>query len=372
MRILDRYIFRNVVVPLAYCLLAFGLLIVIHDLFDHFTDFLEADTPLRQVLAYYLFLMPSVIVLVVPVSLLLAVLYSLLHLTKNNELTAMRACGVSIYRIVSPVIGLSLAMTVLVATVHETLAPWSAYWTSQFLRLQKHKGDTSLHVASNLPYNNEVQDRLWMIEGFNTQTFDMTNVTVTQERPDGTALSKIHAAQAKWLDGRWWFMDAAVQQYDQAGNPVRLFDESGKPIGSTRFERQLEMTELTETPQDFLNETKDPEFLSSAELLKFIQTHQHLSRDTIARVRVDFHNRLAMPWMCLIVTLLGIPFGSQTARKGTFMGVALSIGLFFGFYFLINLCLWMGKELILPAWLAGWMPNLLFLSIGCVLLYRMR
>jgi lipopolysaccharide export LptBFGC system permease protein LptF len=132
------------------------------------------------------------------------------------------------------------------------------------------------------------------------------------------------------------------------------------------------MTALSESPDAFLNEIKDPEYLSSLELVHFLRTHRHLSESTIARIRVDLHNRLAMPWTCLIVTLIGIPFGAQTGRKGAFLGVLLAIGLFFGFYVLINVGVALGKKQVLDPWLAGWIPNLFFLVLGSTLVYRMR
>ncbi len=79
-----------------------------------------------------------------------------------------------------------------------------------------------------------------------------------------------------------------------------------------------------------------------------------------------------MPWMAFVVTILGIPFGHQAARKGALTGILLSIGLFFGYYAMINFGIFLGKGQLLPAWLAAWAPNLSFLSIGAVLIYRMR
>jgi lipopolysaccharide export LptBFGC system permease protein LptF len=138
----------------------------------------------------------------------------------------------------------------------------------------------------------------------------------------------------------------------------------------------MEMSLFNEAPQDFINARKDvrenPEQFSSREYLEYLENYPSLSESTIARVKVDFHHRLAMPWTCFIVALLGIPFGAQTGRRGAFLGVLLTLGLFFGFYILINLGLAFGKKQLLVPWLAAWGPNLLFLLIGAVLIHRMR
>lgn len=347
-------------VPLGYCLAAFALIYVVFDLFDNMSDFIDAKTPFTSVLRFYSLLMPSVLIFIVPVSLFLAVLYSLSHLTKNNELTAMRSCGVSLLRLMAPMIAVGLIASVVVGIINETIGPWSAYWTNQFVKLQRNKGELSVHIVSMLGLVNEVAGRDWIIEKFDTQTFEMSNVTLTQRRKDGTA-ERIQTRQAHWLDGRWWFEEIVTQNYDRDGNPM----------GLPQFELRKEMKDIVETPADFMNEIKDPKYLSAREILNFLITHR-LSDEKIAQLKVDFHSRLAMPWICLIVALLGIPFGAQTGRKGAFLGIILALSLFFGLYLLVNVGVALGKKQMIDPWLAGWLPNLFFFCLGCVLVYRMR
>ncbi len=362
MKLIDKYILFNVLVPLVYCLLAFLMLFVIFDLFSHLSDFIEAGTPLADIFRFYVYLIPSVILFIVPISLLLAILYGLSQLTRNNELTAMRASGVSLYRLVAPIIAIGFVASLAVAAVNESLAPWSAYWTDQFIRAEKHDGDISFHISQNLPYRDPVNNRVWMIGEFDRETFDMRRVEVIQQREDGSDESRVLARSARWLDGEWWFVEVTIQQ----------FDESGYPIGPPSTAPRRAMVEYEETPVDFINVTKDPEFLSSRELLEFIRSHQHVSRDTLARHEVDLHYRLAMPWTCLIVTLLGLPIGAHTGRKGAFRGVAMALGLFFAFYVLINFGMALGKNQTLIPWLSVWLPNMIFLVIGILLVRRMR
>ena len=362
MKLIDKYLLKTLMVPLSYCLLAFAMIYVIYDLFDNLEDFIKGQTPFLDVVKFYVFLMPSVINIIAPVSLLLSVLYSLSSLTRSNELTAMRASGLSLYRLVTPLIGVGLVSTLLVAIVHETLGPWSAYWTQQFIQMQRKSDAVPVYIAYNLAFKNELDRRIWMIGSFDTRTFRMEDINVLQQREDGSDAVKIRAKNGHWMDDRWWFEEVSTQTYTPEGNPA----------GAAKVELRTEMDEFRETPKDFINEIKDPEYLSSREILTFLRTHRHLSRDTKARIRVNLHNRLAMPWTCLIVTLLGIPFGAKTGRKGAFLGVVLALSSFFGFYLLVNLGLAFGKKQMLAPWAAGWMPNVVFLIIGIILVYRMR
>lgn len=363
MTLIDRYLLRQVLVPLGYCLCAFVLLYIVYDLFDNLSDFIHADTPLLQVVRFYIFLLPSVSILIVPISILLAVLFGLSQLTKNNEVTAMRASGLSLYRLLVPIVWIGIAAAIGTAILHETLGPWSAYWCHQFVQSQKHKDAVDVDVVLDHPHRNVPQRRNWFITEFNSSTYAMKQVEVMQERIDGSSDTRYRAASAKWLDGKWWFEDVEIQQFDETSNPV----------GPPRREGLLEMTRLTETPRDFLNEIRySPDFLSCRELWRFVKTHPKLSRRVRARYLVDLNYRLAIPWTCVVVTLLGIPFGAQTGRKGAFAGVLLSISMFFGLYTLISVCLALGKQQQITPFFAGWTPNLIFLALGIVLLYRMR
>ena len=362
MKIIDRYLLRTFLVPFFYILTAFMMIFVIFDLFDNLNDFIDGRTPIALVTKYYLVLLPSVIIRIVPVSLLLAVLYSLSSLTKNNELTAMRASGISILRLMVPFLSVGLLFSVAVAVVHETVSPRAAYWCYNFVREQKKNDPAAVYIKHDLAIKHQGTRRSWLVGQFDIRNFNMKNIEVIQQREDTSDERKIRAKEAQWLDGRWWFKDVVEQDYDVDSNPM----------GPPRFALAEEMENLSEQPSLFLNEFKDPEYLSSLELMDYLQTHKDRDPAALARVEADLQSRLAMPWTCFIVTLLGIPFGSQTGRKGAFLGVALSIGLFFSYYVLVNVGLGMAKKMIISAPIGGWLPNIIFLAIGLVMVYRMR
>ncbi|MDZ4198233.1 MAG: LptF/LptG family permease, partial [Kiritimatiellia bacterium] len=326
MRILDKYLLRSLAIPLGCCLAAFTMVYVIFDLFNHMDEFIKGGVGLGQILEFYVWTIPPALIFICPISMLLAVLYCLLQLTKNSELTAMRACGVSLYRLTLPFLGVGFLLSVLTAVVNEKIAPQAAYRTHQFIRAQKVEDKRLARMAPNLAFRNEPQNRTWMIRHFDTQNHDLFDIEIVEFTPEGHDARKITARRGTWKDRRWWFSQVVIQEYD----------EYGSLRGVAQRERQMEMTNLTETPDDFLNVVKDPRYLSAKDMIRFRETHPSLSPDAIARLEVDYHNRLATPWMTLIVTLLGIPFGHQTARKGALVGILLAMALFFGFYILVH------------------------------------
>ena len=363
MKLIDQYILRRLAVPLSFCLLGFVMILVVHDLFESLEYFVEAEPTLFEVVYYYTRLVPSVLGFIVPIALLLAVLYSLSQLTRNNELTAMRASGVSLYRLLVPFVVVGFLFAVAVLHINERYGPGNAYWCDQYIQSIKHRERLDINVQRNLPLKNEVGRRIWMLGEFHEVTFDMQDVSLIQEREDGSYEVEYTAASASWLDGRWWFREVTIQAYDEGNNP------RGRP----RHRPFMEIPGLTETPRDFINEIKDNQaYMSAAELGTFLATRPNLSNRTVARYRTDIHYRHALPWTCLVATLLGIPMGSHSGRKGAFLGVLLAISLFFGYYTLITYFVHLGKTEVLAPWFAGWFPNLFFLGLSLIFIVRMR
>ncbi len=361
MKILDKYLLRQFLVPLGYCLLTFSMIFVIADLFEHLSDFIEGRTPFFMILRYYSHLLPALLVFIAPISLLLGILYSLWRLTRNSELIAMRACGINFYRIVVPYLVVGLFFSILVSVVQEWVAPWSSYWAAQFISRQGREDDMSTRFALDLSFRNERHGRIWVIRKFDLDNYSMQGVKVLQEFPDGS-VETIHAEDGKYYDGHWWFFNITAQTRDRNNNPV----------GPVRSNLIMEMMDLSEKPRDFANIVKDPIFLSALELFEFQNTHRQLSDRTRARFLVDMHSRLAMPWTCFIVVLFGIPCGVYTGRRGPFLGIIIALCTFFGFYLLMTFCQWLGKnELVGPFW-SSWLPNFSFLGVGSWLMSRAR
>ena len=362
MKILDRYLLKQMMLPFVVCLVAFTMIWVVIDLFNHFGDFVQGQSGFKDLLRYYVLLIPSSLTTLVPAALIMAELYCLSKLTRHSELTAMRACGLSLSRLMRPLLLVGLASSLVVLIVNESVGPRAAYQTDQFVRSQHLADKSEVYRYSPLPYQNRRQHRQWFIGEFNALNSEMTNVEVVQRDETGMDLFKITAPRVQWLDGRWWFNDMHIQFYDASNNPR----------GAPRVEKGREMPDFSETPQDFLNEALDPEFLGVVRLARYISLHGHLTGRTLTRYKVDLHYRLATPWSCFVVSLLGLPLGSQTGRRGAMKGILGCLALFFMTYVLISIGLHAGKEEWIPAWLAGWGPLLLIGAYGYATLLRMR
>ncbi len=361
MRLLNRYLFSNLLKPMLYLVVAFSLLFIIGDLMDNASDFLEAGTSLLDMAYYYTLRLPSMVIMIVPVCLLLAVLYSLSTLTRHSEITAMRASGISIYRIIRPYMLMGIICFAFTAVVNEYTGPKFAYRADQFVENQKH--DEEEVYYERIAFRNPTANHIWYIKQFDTRNYTMQGIELIQQREDGTDHSKYNVSKARWMDGRWWFEEGTVQEYDKRGNRT----------GPAETFQILEMRKLPEVPEDFMGEVKDPAYQSSMELWNYIQTHQHLlSSKTLVKYEVDFHHRLTMPVVCIIITLIGIPVGAHTGRQGAFAGIMLALGMFFGFYAVQFFMEYLAKQMHIIPWVGPWGAVIAFFVIGSIMTHRMR
>ncbi len=360
MKILTKYLLKSLISPLLYCLLGFTLIFVISDLFDNFSEFMESGSSPLEILYYYSQILPSVTVVILPACLLLAMLHSLSNLTRHSEIIAMRAGGVSIYRIVMPFIGVGIFASLLTAFINEKISPDSSWRAQKFIEYQRAGRDNEIFFARTLALKN--RDHVWMVQKLDTRDYSMYNVELVQQRPDGSDAVKYHAEKALWLDGRWWFMDLVIQAYKENG------DLNGPP----EMVLQKEMRDLRETPQTFMAEIKDPQYLSSHQMRHYLRSKKDISSNTRARLLVDYYSRLAAPFTCLIVTLIGVPVGAHTGRRGAFAGIMVAMCLFFGFYILQLTGQALGKQEHIAAWIGGWLPILIFGAASPLFIHRMR
>ena len=360
MKILTKYLLKSLFLPLVYCVLGFSLLFIINDLFDNFSDFLGSGIKLSELFYYYSLLLPPAFVLILPVCLLLAMLYSLSQLTRHSEITAMRAGGISIYRIVMPFIGVGILSTLACAYINEKVAPNAGYRAEQFRIYQTTGQLEETFFSENIALKNGQND--WYVQRMDTRDQALYNVRLVHPLANGSGEIKYEAERALWLDGTWWFMDVSIQHYDENG------DLDGPP----ELLMQKEMRELSELPQTFMGEIKDPRHLSSMEMKRYLDSKKDISESTKARLTVDLHARLATPLVCFIVTLIGIPVGAHTGRRGAFAGIMIAMGLFFAFYALQLLSQYIAKQGLMPAFLGGWLPVILFVIITPFMIHRMR
>jgi LPS export ABC transporter permease LptG len=353
-------LFLNLFKPMVYLLLAFTLLFVVADLLDNASEWIEKSVPLKVILYYYSLKLPSMFIFIVPICLLLATLYSLSLLTRHSEFVAMRASGINIYRIIRPYLAMGFFCFLFTFFVNEFWGPKKAYNADKLNESQINPEDGNAY-SDALFIENPGKLTSWQIESFDTRTYTMNNVVFRTFRIDRSNLKKITAKKGYWLDGEWWLQDGTIEEFSE--NNLRLPDI---------LEFNTWQLNVSETPEDLINELKPVEYRSSLELRHYIKTHKFLKEKTLNKYRVDFHHRLTMPFICFIAVIIGIPVGTHTGRKGALAGILLAIGMFFGLYALQFTMEYLAKQMYVAPWIGAWSSIIVFTAIGGIMIHRMR
>jgi lipopolysaccharide export system permease protein len=368
MRLLDRYLFRELLTPLAYCLGGFLIFWISYDLFTELDKLQDAKLHLLDVLGYSLARTPEFLVTILPVALLLALLYTLTNHARHNEITAMRAAGVSLWRICAPYLAVGLAASAVLFALNELLVPRGADWADRILHRYVPNPDDAGTGQEYRGYFNAGARRLWQFTEYHARTTEMAGPKISWILPDGS-LRELDAENAVHTNGVWTFFNA--KEWEQSSQTAQEL-----PLLLTNV---LVMPQFGETPRDIERDIRFSRYerinskklnIPLAELWWYLRAHPDSAQSGVWRTK--FEGRLAAPWTCLVVVLIAIPFGAASGRRNLFFGVAGSIFVCFGFFVIQQFSLAFGSGGYLPAWLAAWLPNIVFAGAGLWLTARVR
>jgi lipopolysaccharide export system permease protein len=357
--LIDDYVLRDFFVYLGMIVSTFLVLLLVFTLFELLGDILRNQTPALVVAEYLLNVAPYLLYSVAPLIMLLAVLITFGLMNRSNEITAIKATGTSIYRVVTPVL---LAAAVLAAGL---------FFADQFYLPHTNKRQEALHnQIKGKPAQTYLRpDRRWIFGQNNDiyyyQFFDpdrdqFANLTIFQLDPASFAITqRIHAERAHWADGmsRWIYEQG--WQRTLRGSAI---------AGYHTFEVST-FSQLSEAPSYFKKEVKQYSEMNYEELRRYIRDLQQSGFDVV-RLRVQLNKKLSYPLITLIMAVLAVPFSLSAAKKGAITGVAVAVGIAVVYTVVSRLFEAMGDISQLPPALAAWSPDLIFALAGAYLILK--
>lgn len=358
MRLLDKYILKEYVRFFIITSVSLISLFLIVDFFEKIRMFLSNHASIFQMASYFLFSIPMIVSLMLPAAVLLATLITYSNLSKFSEIIAMKANGVSLYRLAAPVLIFAAITGVFLFYFSEIITPAS---------IQKAEHIVTSDVQKQKTLGSFKQNELWYRSDnaiYNFKIFDVTKdtlrgIVINYINPDFTLQKRIDAQSAEWKNGQWLFHDLLLTHFDNTNTPV--------------LEWSKEMIiPLPEKPNDFKIMQKDAEKMGFFDLWKYVNKIQSEGYDA-TRYQVDLHGKLAFPFVTLILVLIGISFSTRSERQGGVMQ-SVGIGIIIGFsYWIVHaFSMSLGRSGILPAILSAWVANILFLAAGAILFFRTR
>jgi lipopolysaccharide export system permease protein len=354
--IVYRYLFREIAGTFLFSLGVFTLVLFMGKVLQLAELVFMNGVSITNILRLFLYLLPSFSLVTIPMSFLLAVLLTFARLSTDNEITALKSCGVSLYGLLPPVIGAAFVAYAMTAYITAYALPWGQ---TSFRKLMFDFLDTTQTLQlKEAVFNDQFPGLIIYTEHFNQRDSSMAGIIIHDSR-DGQEASTIFARQGvisrdpEQRSVRLHLADGSIHHlmpglgyrlisfasYDIVINfakPVApiVFDERYMDFGELR--RSLNLPLSSKVRQDVLNE---------------------------------YYRRIALPFACFGFALLGVALGIQNRRTGRSGGFAFSIAILLVYYVLLSLGTTLSTRQAMPAWLAMWLPNLLFTALG-VWLFR--
>jgi LPS export ABC transporter permease LptG len=379
--LLDRYIARAWVGNVALVMLAFAAVYFLADFMDLIDDFQQNRVPGRVVVHYYAFHVFQILFTVAPIAVLVAVLITLGVLARNNEITAMKAGGISVYRAAMPVMGMGLVSSLLLYGLQEWVLP------------QTNKAAaTERNVIKGRPAQSSDQfDRHWMLasddrfynfdyilerdraprrgvaEGGTGGEFSVYGFSIYDVNPGRWELEeRVFTSRASWnasegayeLDRGWRRTTGARPTFQ------RFVSQRVRAIGRDPGGE-------IEPPNYFKRDEKPSDTMGFAELGLYIRSLEAHGFD-VAKLRVQLYRKLAFPMVGLVMTLLAVPFSFVVARRGALYGIGIAIVIAIVYWAVLGIFEALGNNALLHPALAAWAPNLIFGAVGLYLILTLE
>ena len=361
MTLLDRYILKEWLKVFGMALGTMVGLLIIGQIFDSMSDFLEWKTPGGKVALYYVYQLPSQMPIVLPVATLVSMLFILGHLHKNQELTAMRAAGLSVRRITRTLWLAGAACTALLMLINTVVASASTeaartiYETEKFSHKDKSagaapKGDEFVAAF----FENGRDNRRWRIDELGAYTGQASGVRVYELGTDGKPVRQVFAEYAKFDDARGFWIFKKGREVEYAKDEPTFSDQ--KPFETREFPT------YREKPIHMRLMGKKPSALSLDEIDTLLSISGDMESSKTSALSVRYHSLLASPFACLVCVGLAIPFAVAGVRTNPMIGVSKAIGVFILYYLLDRIAYALGSQQVLPPMLAAWLPLVLVLA----------
>ncbi len=359
MRILDKYIIKELLGPFIFGIAAFSSVFIGTSTLMRIAQYVtQYGTSLNSVVKLFIYSLPAIIVLTFPMSMLLAALLAFGRLSGSSEITAMRSGGISFYRLSAPVFVVAFFVSIFAVFFSEMVVPQSnsAYNYVVRYEIQKNTAPKSQEHIIIKDVKGDMLESLIYARKFEEETNTMYAV-VMQQFDNGTLVRVENAEKAVWQDNRWTMINGVVYDLTTEGNLERTM----------YFKQQI--MPMAKAPSAISREQKRPDEMTIKELKQHIKI---LQREYVnaKQYEMELQQRLAIPVASFVFALIGTPLGLQPNRSSSSIGLGISIIIIFIYYAIMTVFTALGQGGALPVVLAAWIPNIVGIIAGALLVRK--
>ncbi len=358
MQLIDRYILKLFLLYLVAGILVFVTLFLTVDVLSFAARNAEAGS--TALIKYYSYHTPTIIYQLIPVACLMAVLFTLSQLNKTNELTALFSAGMSLRRIVMPILISVGVVSVLSFVLGDQVLPRLIQKRNyvEYVEIKKRPGLYSTVKTNKIWFRTE--NILFNIKTLNPETASAQGITLYYFDPNWNLTQLIAANRVEMKDNLWNLKEGLVTLFAS---------ESSFPLTKTFKDKQITMNEDL---RDIQSTSNNSDMMSVQELGRFIERNKEAGLDTL-RYEVDYHKKFGFAFAAFVMSLVGIPFSVSGGRSGgTFKNVGVCLLLAFLYWVAFSSSLTLGTHGVLPPVVAAWGPNVLVSAMAVFFMRRLK
>jgi LPS export ABC transporter permease LptG/LPS export ABC transporter permease LptF len=352
-KILDRYILKKIVFLFILMILSLTAIFYMLNVIDLIDDAISNDVSILVVLQHVLYRIPRNLGFVMPIAAMTSVLLTFSIMSKNNEITAIRASGISIYRLVIPALLMGLLLSGGFFLFQETIVPRSSETANQLLNTIKNRH--YFHLKTNKKGLKAGQNKFYFYRQYNVRTREFQRFNLIYLDGDFRIKERIFATSAQW----------------QGSKEIRLTDgfvktfEQNTPVTSRTFDREL--LPVSESRSAFEKESF-PDFMNIRQTRDYIRFLKENHSDA-AKYQAKLYQRMAFPFSTLVMILIAIPFSFRMGKRGTLFGIGIAIGISMAFWGISTFSNSLGQASILSPLVSAFLPLGLFIALSVTLLF---
>jgi len=358
-RILDKYIFSQLIPPFFFGFFLFVTIIAIGPIMQAMQNVVNENISYEVVWRWFYNRLPQDMIYTFPMSVLLANLLVFGRMSKDSETTAMRAGGINFFRIMVPVLAFAALVTAISFFFNEKIVPQANENARRIRRneinriIEPETTENSILRTSDgaFAYARRVNEKKAKMEQLLLEYYDQNGV-----------LKKRISASFANFNGQNWVLENVVEQ--SYNGPQAL--------ASPTAIAQLEMPQIKEKPSDFARQTKRTNEMSYKELKERIESYERSQFMDTTEMRVGLAMKTSLPFAALFFAVIGASYGLTNSRGGAFIGFGVSIGVIFFYYVLMSLFSALGNSGHIPPVLAAWGQNIVFAILGFFIVKRIN
>lgn len=357
MNVLPKYISKEFIKLCILCMVVFVSLYLMIDFVQKIDNFIDANATKEIIIEYFLLKIPFIMTQMIPIATLISIIIIFSVMKKNNEMTALKACGIDILRFSQSIIILSLFVSLLSFLFSECIVPYTSTRSNEIWDIEVDKQDPNRFYGSDQIWYRSDHSIYW-IKHFDFEKKIMQKPIFYFFDEGFRLIKRIDGDRGVWMNGVWEIENVLVHERQMDGG-----------YELTKFDNLF--LEIPETPDTFVRKIKKPEEMNFLQLKRYSDRVQREGYDN-TRYRVDMNIKIALPFICLALALFGIPIALDLKVGGIPLAISIGVGLSFLYMVVMSFSRYLGLSGILPPFLSAWIANVSFMLFGVYFMLNMK